>query len=114
MLKKSLLAMVFVGTVLVTLNQGDALAEGRFSRALYWKIPLTYLVPFCVATWGALTNAYDRVGVNEVPAQQQDGDGIWEVDDQTIVVLDDTTGDIVIASPSSSTVLPSNRALVQL
>jgi hypothetical protein len=27
---------------------------------LLWKIPLTYLVPFLVATWGALVNSRVR------------------------------------------------------
>jgi hypothetical protein len=46
-----------VGTVLVAINQGTVLAKGDFPASLYWKIPLTYLVPFCVATWGALINS---------------------------------------------------------
>jgi hypothetical protein len=24
---------------------------------MMWKIPLNYIVPFCVATWGALSNS---------------------------------------------------------
>jgi hypothetical protein len=43
-----------VGTILVAINQGTVLAAGEFPAALLWKIPLTYLVPFCVASWGAL------------------------------------------------------------
>jgi len=49
-----------VGSVLVGINQGDALVAGRCDATLVWKIPLTYLVPFVVATWGALINSRVR------------------------------------------------------
>jgi len=45
--------------VLVAINQGDALLAGRW-QALAWKVPLTYLVPLLVATWGALVNSRIR------------------------------------------------------
>ena len=43
-----------VGTVLTVINQGNVLLSGTFPAALAWKIPLTYCVPYCVATWSAL------------------------------------------------------------
>ncbi len=57
MLKRSLVAALVVGSILTSLNQGDLLFSGHWALALYWKVPLTYTVPFCVATWGALSNA---------------------------------------------------------
>ncbi|PKB56864.1 MAG: hypothetical protein BZY73_06265 [SAR202 cluster bacterium Casp-Chloro-G3] len=57
MLKRSLIAALVVGTVLTALNQGDALLWGQWNNALYWKIPLTYCVPFIVASYGALINS---------------------------------------------------------
>jgi hypothetical protein len=42
---------------LLAINQGDVLLAGRWSPALAWKGPLTYLVPFVIATWGALLNS---------------------------------------------------------
>lgn len=57
MLKRSAIAAVVVGTLLTALNQGDLLVSGQWNSALYWKIPLTYCVPFLVATYGALTNS---------------------------------------------------------
>ena len=57
LIKRSLIAGLVVGTVLTALNQGDALLNGQWNNALYWKIPLTYCVPFIVATYGALTNS---------------------------------------------------------
>ena len=57
LLRRSLTVALVVGTVLTFLNQGDVIFAGTWKNALYWKIPLTYCVPFCVATFGALTNS---------------------------------------------------------
>jgi len=51
------LTAVVVGTALTAINQGNIILNGHFPAALYWKITLTYSVPFCVATWGALINS---------------------------------------------------------
>jgi hypothetical protein len=56
MLRRSLSVALVVGTVLTILNQGDTLFAGEWNSALYWKIPLTFCVPFLVATFGAMTN----------------------------------------------------------
>ena len=56
MVTRSLKVAFVVGTVLTLLNHGDTLFSGAWPNALYWKIPLTYCVPFLVATFGALTN----------------------------------------------------------
>jgi hypothetical protein len=60
MLRKSLATAVVVGSILTAINQGTVLLGGEFPAQLYWKIPLTYCVPFCVATWGALINSRIR------------------------------------------------------
>jgi hypothetical protein len=56
LVRHSTLVAVIVGTVLMAINHGDALLAGRWDLALAWKAPLTYLVPFVVATSGALLN----------------------------------------------------------
>ena len=56
MLRRSLIVSIVVGTILTLLNQGDLLIAGDWTEPLYWKIPLTYCVPFMVATYGALSN----------------------------------------------------------
>ena len=56
MLKRSITVAVVVGTILTSLNQGDIIFAGEWKSALYWKVPLTYCVPLCVATYGALSN----------------------------------------------------------
>jgi hypothetical protein len=57
LLRRSVLTALVVGSVLVVINQGNVLLAGNFPGSLAWKIPLTYCVPFCVATWGALINS---------------------------------------------------------
>ena len=57
MLRRSTVTAVVVGTILVAINQGAVLVEGTLGSRLLWQIPLTYVVPFCVATWGALSNS---------------------------------------------------------
>jgi hypothetical protein len=54
MASRSALIALIVGTVLTAVNQGDVLFTGRATVALLWKVPLTYAVPFAVATLGAL------------------------------------------------------------
>lgn len=56
MLRRSVLIALVVGTILTAINQGDLLFGGRLGAELLWKIPLTYAVPFCVATWSGLLN----------------------------------------------------------
>lgn len=57
MLRRSLLTALVVGTVLTAINQGNLILQGDLPGSLAWKIPLTYCVPFCVATWGAMINS---------------------------------------------------------
>ncbi len=57
MLKRSAAIALVVGFVQVAVNQGDLITAGDASSALIWKIPLTGLIPFAVATLGALSNA---------------------------------------------------------
>ena len=49
--KRSLIIMVIVGSVLNVINQGDMMFAG--GAVNWWKVVLTYCVPFCVATYGA-------------------------------------------------------------
>jgi hypothetical protein len=59
-MRRSFLIALVVGSILVAINQGDVLMAGRCNATLVWKILLTYLVPFVVATWGALLNSRVR------------------------------------------------------
>jgi hypothetical protein len=52
---RGLQVAALVGTVLVAINQGDLIVSGRLDASAAWKIPLTYLVPYCVATYGGVS-----------------------------------------------------------
>jgi len=54
LIARSFVVAVIVGTVLVGINQGNRLLAGEGGTDLYWKIPLTFTVPYVVATVGAL------------------------------------------------------------
>jgi ribosomal protein S14 len=55
-LRRATTTAVVVGTLLTALNQGDLLLAGDTTSAMLWKVPLTYVVPFLVTIWGALTH----------------------------------------------------------
>jgi len=57
LIRRSVRVALVVGTVLTAINQGGPIVSGAWTAALAWKIPLTYVVPFAVAMWGALTSA---------------------------------------------------------
>ncbi|MEE2775090.1 MAG: nitrate/nitrite transporter NrtS [Pseudomonadota bacterium] len=50
--KKAILTAVVIGTILTVINHGDLLLGGSFPHPL--KVFLTYLMPYCVTTWGAI------------------------------------------------------------
>lgn len=51
--RRSLLVALIVGLVLNAINQGDVLITGRNVNML--KVALTFIVPYCVATYGAVS-----------------------------------------------------------
>lgn len=51
--RRSLAVALVVGTILNLINQGDALIGAHPLNLL--KLLLTYLVPYCVATYGAVS-----------------------------------------------------------
>jgi hypothetical protein len=51
--KKAVLTAMVVGTILAAINHGDVILAGDFPSV--WKVGLTYCVPYCVTTWGAIT-----------------------------------------------------------
>jgi hypothetical protein len=57
LLRRSLVTALVVGTLITGINQGNVMLRGDFSTDLEWKIPLSYMTPFIVATWGALSNS---------------------------------------------------------
>lgn len=51
---RGLKVAAIIGSILVAINQGDLLLTGKLDASAAWKIPLTYLVPYCVATYGGV------------------------------------------------------------
>ena len=56
---KAFLTACVVGTILTIINHGDAIIHGDNPHPL--KVVLTYTVPFCVTTWGAITGKLQKV-----------------------------------------------------
>ncbi len=52
--RTALVTAAIVGTTLTAINQGNVLLSGAFPPILYWKIPLTFSVPYLVSTTSAL------------------------------------------------------------
>ena len=56
--RRSFIVALVVGTILNLINQGDVLIAGG---KLNWiKIALSYVVPYCVATYGAVSMQMNR------------------------------------------------------
>ena len=50
-LKRSAIVAIFVGTALNVINQGPEMVSGKWP--VIWKLMLTYIVPFLVASYGS-------------------------------------------------------------
>ncbi|MBT3370421.1 MAG: nitrate/nitrite transporter NrtS [Rhodospirillaceae bacterium] len=50
--KKAFFTALVVGTILTMINHGDIILAGGAPPLL--KVVLTYCVPYCVTTWGAI------------------------------------------------------------
>jgi hypothetical protein len=49
--RRSLTVAVIIGTILNGINQGPEIASGHWP--VWWKLILTYFVPFAVASYGS-------------------------------------------------------------
>jgi len=56
-LTRGIKVAAIVGTLLTAINFGDVLIAGEFLPAMYWKISMTYCVPFCVSTYAGVEAA---------------------------------------------------------
>jgi len=75
--KSALIAALVVGTILNLINQGDVLWRGGELDLV--KLGLTYLVPYCVATYGAV--AARRRFAKAAAERPAPGDGAPPADD---------------------------------
>ena len=59
--KKAFFTALVVGSILTSINHGDMILSGEYP---YWlKVLLTYFVPYCVTTWGAITGKLARLKI---------------------------------------------------
>jgi hypothetical protein len=49
--RRSLIVALVIGTVLNAINQGPEIISGHWP--IWWKLVLTYFVPFAVASYGS-------------------------------------------------------------
>ena len=56
--KRSLIFAAIVGTILNLINQGDVIDD--MSKFDWWKCLMTYIVPYCVSTYGAVSALLDN------------------------------------------------------
>lgn len=69
--RRSLFTAIVVGTILNLINQGDALVTG--GHVVIPKLLLTYCVPFCVSTFGAVSLRWKLMHRNASLAGDRDG-----------------------------------------
>lgn len=67
--RRSLTVSAVIGTVLNLINQGDALLSGH--GIIWWRVALTYCVPYAVASYGTYAALLDSV--NSPEPQQKPG-----------------------------------------
>ena len=56
--KKALFSALVVGSILTGINHGDMILVGEYPPWL--KVIMTYFIPYCVTTWGAITGKLSR------------------------------------------------------
>ena len=66
--RKAAFTAAFVGTLLTAINHGDQILIGNLPPTA--KVILTYCVPYCVTTWGAVTG---KLAQMRLQAQARNG-----------------------------------------
>ena len=60
--RRGLKVGLIVGTLLTLINYGDILLSGQILPTMWWKIPLTYCVPYCVSTYAGVSAIREHGG----------------------------------------------------
>ena len=74
LIRRSLIIAIIVGTILTMINQGNLIVQGDVSVALAWKVPLTFAVPYCVATTGAILNVRSKRSAGTISSKGPEED----------------------------------------
>ena len=61
-LRKTVAVALIVGTVLFFINQFDVVLTHHATALTWFKVALTYFVPFCVSNYGVLVASRRRPG----------------------------------------------------
>lgn len=56
--QRALYVALIVGGILNLINQGDEIFRGE--PVVWWKVALTFIVPYCVSTHGAIAAKLSR------------------------------------------------------
>lgn len=64
--RKACFAALVVGSILVLLNQGEAIFSGQITRRVVVKSLLTPIIPFCVTILGAFLNSGTSARVEDL------------------------------------------------
>ena len=59
---KAFITACVVGTILTIINHGDKILVGDYPT--FHKVLLTFCVPYCVTTWGAITGKLNQIFTN--------------------------------------------------
>ena len=59
---KAFITACVVGAILTAINHGDKILEGEYPN--FFKVFLTFCVPYCVTTWGAITGKMNQFFTN--------------------------------------------------
>ena len=60
--KRALKVALIVGSILAVVNHGDVVLSGQATATVWIKIALTFLVPYCVATFASVQAIRARAG----------------------------------------------------
>ena len=58
--RRAIKVSIVVGTLLVAINHLPALLQGDITRFRLFQIALTYVVPYCVATWSSVSALIEK------------------------------------------------------
>jgi hypothetical protein len=58
--RRAIKVSIVVGTLLVLINHVPALLQGDITRFRLFQIGLTYVVPYCVATWSSVSALIEK------------------------------------------------------
>ncbi|MGB0635936.1 MAG: nitrate/nitrite transporter NrtS [Gammaproteobacteria bacterium] len=58
--QRSVKTSLIVGTVLILINYGSSLTDWTTFTSSWWKIGLTYCVPYLVSTYSAVGSLIDK------------------------------------------------------